>query len=452
MSHREGKDLEQLGRSADELRGLLQDGGAKAEDLVRFDAVFSRRRFFGLVGKGTAATAVLGFGAGAELTLNGLFGRGLLPAAWAEEPAASPPPAEIPGKPGINVLEARPINAEYGAHMLDDEVTPIERHFVRQHGMVSERAEKQDLQGWALVIDGEVNKPLKLSMDDLKKFPEVSMKIAIECAGNGRGLFNPPVRGNPWTYGAVGCSEWTGVRLRDVLKAAELKSSAVYTGHYGDDPPLAGNAFSRGIPIAKAMDEHTLIAYKMNGQPIPALHGFPTRLVVPGWVGSCSQKWLNRIWVRDKEHDSDKMTGKAYRVPPFPYKPGQAPGKDEKWNIVTAWSIKSMITSPAADGMAKVGQALQVRGFAWAGEDEVDHVEISTDFGATWQKAKLNAPANKYAWQRFMLELTLTNPGYYEIWARAFDNKGRAQPFVQVWNPPGYLGNMVHRVPVTVVA
>lgn len=449
MADFKDKDLAQLGVDPDTLRDKLEEAGAYPHDLERFDEVISRRRFFGAVGKGTAATALLGFGGGAEFALQGLFGRGLLPAAWAQE-AVQPPPAEVTGKPGITVLESRPLNAEYGAQMLDDEVTPIDRHFVRQHGTWSERAQKQDPQGWALVIDGEVNKPLKLSLDDLKKFPEASLKVALECAGNGRSFFNPPVPGNPWTYGAVGCSEWTGVRLRDVLKAAELKSSAIYTGHYSDDPQLAGGPFSRGIPIEKALEEHTLLAYKMNGEPLPTLHGFPVRLVVGGWAGSCSQKWLNRIWVRNVEHDSDKMTGTAYRNPPYPYKPGQAPVKGEKWVTVTSWPIKSMITHPAADGTIKAGDKVEIRGHAWAGEDKVDRVEISTDFGATWKKADLKAPPNKYAWQRFSLAASFPVQGYYEIWARAVDDKGRAQPFLQPWNPKGYMGNMVHRVPVIV--
>lgn len=448
MADCKGKDLAQLGVDPDTLRGKLEEAGAHPQDLERFDEVISRRRFFGTVGKGTAATALLGFGGGAELGLNGLFGRGLIPAAWAQE--AQPPPAEVTGKPGLIVHNTRPINGEFPVHMLDDEVTPLNRHFVRNNALVSERAEKQDLQGWMLTIDGEVNKPLTLSMDDLKKYPAVKLRLPIECAGNGRAFFNPPVRGNPWKHGAVGCAEWTGVRLRDVLKAAEIKNSAVYTGHYGDDPPLAGDAFSRGIPIDKAMEEHTLIAFAMNGEPIPALHGFPVRLVVPGWVGSCSQKWLNRIWVRNVEHDSSKMKGTSYRSPPYPYPPGQAPVKDEKWVIVTSWPIKSMITAPTADSTVKAGSKVEVRGHAWAGESKVERVDISTDMGSTWMKADLKAPANKYAWQRFSLAVSFPTQGYYEVWARATDDKGRAQPFTQPWNPKGYMSNVVHRLPMMV--
>ena len=156
------------------------------------------------------------------------------------------------------------------------------------------------------------------------------MQVVVECAGNGRSLFTPKVDGTPWIRGAVGCSEWTGVRLRDVLKAAGLKEAAIYTGNYGADLPIgSGEQFSRGIPIEKAMDEHTLIALKMNGEDLPAAHGFPARLIVPGWIGSAMQKWLNRIWVRDQVHDSEKMTGYSYRIPTYPPVPGNKPPKNE---------------------------------------------------------------------------------------------------------------------------
>jgi len=446
MKKTKGLDLEQLTSNEDELRGLLQEGGANTDDLDRFDDVVSRRRFFGLVGKGTA---LLGFGAGAAATLSGLFGRGLIPIAWADEEIKS-----IPGKPQMTIHNVRPVNGEFAPHLLDDEVTPTDRHFVRNNGLVPERAEKMSLQGWALTIDGEVNKELTLSIDDLKKFPEVQAKYTVECGGNGRALFDPKVRGNPWGRGAIGCSEWTGVRLKDVLQEAGLKDSAIYTGHYGEDPSLNIEKvpqFSRGIPIEKALDEHTLIAYKMNGEDLPALNGYPVRLIVPGWIGSCSQKWLNRIWVRDQVHDTKKMKGYAYRVPAYPVVPGVKPPKEDMV-IATAWHIKSLITSPAENAEFKAGRIFRVRGHAWAGEDTVKKVMLSTDYGLTWTKAKLYKPANKYAWARFEAKLKLPGRGYYEIWARAFDDKGKAQPFRQPWNPKGYLGNVIHRIPVNVAA
>ena len=431
--------------SWDTLRETLIDGGAHPDDVDRFDAHLSRRGFFGLLGRGSAAVALSGLGYGA---LEGLFGRGLIPVAWAQEAEKKTP---IEGKPDMTIHNRRPVNGEFAPHLLDDDITPTERHFVRNNGLVPARAEKRDLQGWSLTIDGEVHKPLKLSLDDLKGMSSVSMPLLIECGGNGRALFEPSVRGNQWGRGAIGCAEWKGVRLRDLLKEAGLKDSAVYTGHYGEDPPLAGDKppLSRGVPIDKAMDEHTLVAYQMNGEDLAPLNGFPVRIVVPGWIGSCSQKWLTRIWVRDQQHDGPKMLGYSYRVPRYPVEPGKQP-PEEVMEVATSWVIKSMITAPAESTRADPGKKIKVRGHAWAGDRAVKKVELSTDYGINWQETSLGEPANRYAWYSFEGEVQLPDKGYYEIWARAYDDQGNAQPFRQPWNPKGYLGNVVHRVPVLV--
>lgn len=430
--------------SWDRLRGQLADNGAHPDDLACFDAVLSRRRFLVRLGQASALATLTSFGAGTDAAIRGLFGRGLIPVSWADEAV------QIQSKPGMIVHNDRPVNGEFPPHLLDDSVTPSARHFVRNNGLVPERADNKDLQGWALTVDGEVNQKLELSMADLHKFPAITLQATIECGGNGRALFQPQVRGNQWRRGAIGCSEWTGARLQDVLNAAGLKENAVYTGHYGEDPPIGtATPFSRGIPIDKAMDAHTLIAYKMNGEDLTALNGYPVRLVVPGWIGSSSEKWLSRIWVRDQVHDAAKMTGYSYRVPAYPVIPGTKP-PEEDMVIATSWVIKSLITRPEADTAANVGQAITVGGHAWAGEDQVAKVLISTDFGISWRETKLTPPANKYAWYNWEGQVTFESKGYYEIWARAFDNQGGAQPFRQSWNPKGYLGNVIHRVPVKI--
>ena len=161
----------------------------------------------------------------------------------------------------------------------------------------------------------------------------VTEALTIECGGNGRAFFEPPAKGNQWTYGAVACSRWTGVRLADVLKAAGAKPEAVYTAHEGADDHLSGKAgkmaISRGVPIAKAMNPHNLIAFAQNDAPIHPMNGAPLRLVVPGWPGSCSQKWLTRVWLRDVVHDGAKMTGTSYRVPNRRVAPGEKVGKKD---------------------------------------------------------------------------------------------------------------------------
>ncbi len=404
----------------------------------------TRRDFLANVGKGALLASFGIFGAGCEAVNRGLLDRGLMPIALEDLQAAGLP------KQDMLVHSENPFNGEFSPHLLNDDVTSTERHFVRNNSGIPKRAINKDLQGWKLVIDGEVNKELALSMEDLQRFPQVTMEVVLECAGNGRSLFVPEVDGTPWQRGAVACSEWTGVRLSDVLQAAGVKPSAVYTGNYGEDQPTDGNEpFSRGIPIEKAMDEHTLIALKMNGEVLPAAHGYPARLIVPGWIGSAMQKWLNRIWVRDRVHDSEKMSGYSYRIPAYQVEPGNKP-HIEDMRIATSWKVKSLITQPESHQKLRVQENVKVRGHAWAGENQIDKVLVSTDFGIQWQETQLTSPSNRYAWYHWETELTFANRGYYEIWVRAYDDAGNTQPFSQPWNPKGYLGNVIHRLPVLI--
>lgn len=357
--------------------------------------------------------------------------------------------ADIPGKVGLAELNDRPLNAETPAHFLDDVVTPTNRHFIRNNGNPPEDV---DANAWRLTIDGLVENVLSLSIDDLKKqFEVVSYDLLVECGGNGRAFFDPPARGNQWTHGAVACSNWTGVRLRDVLNAAGVKPETIYTAHEGADTHLSGNAdlkpLSRGLPIDKAMDPYNLIAFEQNGEALHPMNGAPLRLVVPGWPGSCSQKWLNRIYLRDQVHDGAKMTGTSYRVPSYKVKPGEkVPTEDFK--IIEAMPVKSLITHP--ETMASVSDNMfEVRGQAWAGDTSIKSVDISHDFGATWQKAELSEPNNLNAWQRWSAQVKLQQKGYYEIWVKATDANGVSQPFAIDWNPKGYLNNSLHRIAVS---
>ncbi|MGD1887899.1 MAG: sulfite oxidase [Cohaesibacteraceae bacterium] len=353
-------------------------------------------------------------------------------------------------KDGVTIRNERPINAESPAHLLDDAVTPANRLFVRNNGAVPFHALDMDASGWTLSVDGEVDTDLELSLDDLRNdFEVVTRQLVLECGGNGRAFFVPGASGNQWTTGAVGCPEWTGVRLRDVLNRAGVRSSAVYTGHFGNDPHLSGDPeripISRGVPIAKALEEDALIAFAMNGNDIPAVHGFPLRLMVPGYPGSASQKWLTRIWVRDQVHDGPKMGGYSYRLPAYPVAPGtEVP--EEDMVIMDTMPVKSLITNPQTG--AQVGRSFDIRGHAWA-DGEVAKVETSIDFGQTWQEATLDAPVNAFAWQHFRATIEVPQAGYYEVWAKATDTQGRRQPITTPgWNPRGYGNNMVHRIAV----
>ena len=365
-------------------------------------------------------------------------------------PVALADAAVIEGKDGLVVLNDRPLSAETPAHLLDDAITPTERHFIRNNGIPPAGVDEA---AWRLTVDGLVETPLTLGIDDLRqRFDVVTAALTLECAGNGRAFFDPPADGAQWTYGAVACAEWTGVRLADVLKAAGVKSGVVYTAHEGADTHPSGEAgrrpISRGVPLAKAMDPQSLIAFAQNGRPIHPMNGAPLRLVFPGWPGSCSQKWLTRIWLRDRVHDGAKMTGTAYRVPGRPLAPGEQLD-DAAFVIIEAMPVKSLITHPA-NGHRAAARTLEARGHAWAGERTVSAVQLSIDFGATWIEAQLDVPVNAGAWQNWRAAVQFPVPGYYEIWARATDSAGVGQPHAIAWNPKGYLNNALHRVAVTV--
>ncbi len=406
----------------------------------------SRRDFLGnvLAGAGFSGFAVM---LGMPIPFERLLPSGIIPVALAQSPAG-----HVPEKPGLTLLGDRPLNMETPAHLLDDDATPGERFFVRNNG-IPPKLDDLSAENWRLNISGEVTTPLDLSIADLKsQFESVTLRLQLECGGNGRRFFHPGASGNQWSFGAIACADWTGVRLSDVLKAAGLRENAVYTAHYGADDHLTGDpqkeAISRGVPIEKALESHNLIAWAMNGEALPRLNGFPLRLVVPGWPGSCSQKWLTRILIRDQIHDGAKMTGTSYRVPAYPVAPGSSV-PDEDMKIIQSMPVKSLITYPKTGAKRKPDRVFEVRGQAWAGDDEVSTLEVSIDFGANWQKADLDPPKNRYAWQRWRAKIRLPQEGYFEVWARATDDQGRAQPPVPPgWNPKGYLNNMQHRIAI----
>lgn len=399
----------------------------------------SRRGFMSSAGLAAVTAAV-----GMSIPYGHNLRQGFVPAALAETDA------QLAGKDGLIVLSDRPLNAETKPNLLNDPITPTSRHFIRNSGIPPKDA---DPETWTLTIDGLVDKPLKLTIADLKKqFDVVELALVIECAGNGRAYFEPPTKGIQWTLGGVGCSKWTGVRLIDVLNAAGIKPDAVYTAHEGADAHLSGDPdklpISRGVPIEKAKEPHNLIAFQQNGKALHPMHGAPLRLVVPGWSGSCSQKWLRRIWLRDIVHDGPKMTGTSYRVPAYPIAPGQkVPKKD--FVIIESLPVKSLITRPESQ-LETASKEIEVGGHAWAGDNVVKTMHVSHDFGTTWQEAELDAPINPYAWQNWRAKVAFPTSGYYEIWARATDDKGNMQPFAIAWNPKGYLNNTMHRIAVRV--
>ncbi|MEW6552518.1 MAG: sulfite oxidase [Campylobacterota bacterium] len=377
---------------------------------------------------------------------------GFIPAALAN----TTEPFKVPGKDGLVYLNDKPINAETQLHLLDDEFTPANKFFIRNNGNPP-AFESIDVKNWTLEIAGEsCENPTKFTIDELKsKFKHHTYALTLECGGNGRSEFNPPAKGNQWGQGAVACGRWTGVRLKDVLKSCGIKKDAVYIGYYGADVHLSGDptkvVISRGCPIEKALEDESLIAWAYEGEDIPYQNGFPLRLVVGGWPASVSGKWLTKIVVRNKEHDGPKMTGQSYRVPCNPVAPGSKV-PDSEMCVIESMPVKSIITYPISGIEHKLDDKLSLRGKAWAGDLHVKEMEVSIDFGSTWHKAKVNKPLNRLAWQTWSAEVKFPEKGYYEVWARATDSKGKAQPIVLPgWNPRGYLNNACHRIAVQVI-
>ncbi len=387
---------------------------------------------------------------GADIVFGNWMPKGYQPLAFQD-----PDPYKMFDKDrGMEVLNDKPWNIEAKAHLLDDKITPNKYMFIRNNGLIPKTI---DVKNWTLTIDGESVKQQKTyALADLKsKFPEYTYQLTLECGGNGRSEFDPPAKGNQWTVGAVSCAQWTGVRLRDILEDAGIKDNAVYIGYHASDTHLSGDPkkepISRGAPMAKALQDETLIAYKMNGEDIPLVHGYPLRLVAGGWPASVSGKWVNRISIRNKVHDGTKMTGTAYRIPCEPVAP-DAKVKDEDMCIIESMPVKSLITYPKSGAMIDLGKKLNIRGHAWAGELEVSKMEYSIDFGATWKECPVEKPVNRLAWQHFSASIDFPKRGYYEIWGRATDSKGMSQPMILPgWNPKGYLNNACHRIAIKVL-
>lgn len=364
------------------------------------------------------------------------------------------PDFKIEGKKDLIYHGEKPLTAETEIYALDFDFTKPENFFVRNNGLppsletIKERLHK----GWTLEIDGEsiINKKSYTIEDLKKKFKTYTYALTVECGGNGRSEVIPSTKGTQWGYGAVACGRWTGVRLKDILKDCGIKNDAVYIGYYGIDTKLNGeetSPISRGVPISKALQDETLIAWAYEGKDIPLVNGYPLRLVCGGYPASTSGKWLYKISVRNKIHDGEKMEG-SYKVPVNPVKPGDFNYKGEM-KIIESMPIRSVITNIKNGSEIKANKKFEVRGKAWAGELEVSEVYVSNDYGVTWTKAKVEKPLNRLAWQKWSAQISIPTKGYYEIWARAIDSQGNSQPMVLAqWNPGGYINNACHRVNV----
>jgi sulfite oxidase len=341
------------------------------------------------------------------------------------------------------VRSPKPEDLEMPLDGFTEWITPIDRFFVRCHSYTP----TVKLSEWSLKIDGKVDHPMTLTLDDLKKFPRVELVGVLECAGNGRKFYDPRMAGTQWAFGSVGNGRWTGVRLRDVLQKAGIQSAATQILCDGADVPLAKMPdFQRTLTVQKALDPDTLLAYEMNGQPLPMEHGFPLRVIASGWAGDSWVKWLQHIEVLDHDFDGFWMKT-AYRHPPHPVAPGTAVDPSQMIPV-TDLNVKSVIAAPTA--WAKPG-TVRVEGTAWSNSSPVTKVELSTDGGQTWKPAKLGGRPSKYGWRLWQLDWKASE-GKYTLMSRATNEAGQAQPLTEEWNPNGYLWNVAQPVALTISA
>ncbi len=347
---------------------------------------------------------------------------------------------------GANLLElgTNPQQLETPLEVFDRLITPPPLFFVRSHfGPPALRPDR------ALAITGLVGRELSLTPDDLRAMPSSTVTAVVICAGAGRSLYEPRVPGVQWGNGAMGQAEWRGVRLADLLAEAGVGDEAKQVGLRGADrPPMPTTPpFYRSLPIERALDPTTLVAYEMNGAPVPLSHGGPLRLVVPGWAADNWTKWLVELDLRKDEAPGFYMQT-AYRMPDAPVEPGRA-APPEGTHPVHQFPVKSVIARPA-DGARVARGRSEVVGVAFSGHAGIDRVDVSADDGKTWSAAKLEGEAGLGRWQVFRASVDLKESGAAAVLARATDSAGNVQPRTPTWNPGGYFWNGWHRVALEV--
>lgn len=359
--------------------------------------------------------------------------------------------ARFPEKTEMILLTDRPPQLETPIHFLRQDITPNEAFFVRWHH--SGIPTTVDLRTFRLNVAGHVDKPLRLSVEDLKTKYEPHKVIAVnQCSGNSRSFFQPKVPGGQWGHGAVGNASWTGARLKDILKDAGIKAGAVQVSFAGlDEPPLYSMAkFVKALDAEHAMSEEVLVAYEMNGEQLPMLNGFPIRLVVPGWYATYWVKSLKEIGVLPERFKGFWMD-KAYRIPKTKNAIEQPEHLATDTIPINRMSVRSLIVRPDFTDTVKAGIATEVEGIAFDSGTGITRVEVSTDGGNKWQEATIDQTgAGKFAFHRWRLKWTPSAPGDYRILSRCYNAAGDGQ-ILEQWNKSGYMRNVIEHIDVQVM-
>jgi sulfite oxidase len=352
--------------------------------------------------------------------------------------------ARAEGSGSLVPLSRRPPNYESMRSTFTSRITPLDRFYLRHHF----DAATVDPKTWRLEVKGLVEKPLSLSLADLEAMPKTTVEAVLQCAGNGRGLFEPRVPGVQWRFGAMGNARWTGVRLADVLALARPKEGAAFLKYHGAERPTLPSTppFVRAIPLAKALHPDTLVALEMNDRPLTPGHGAPARIAVPGWVADDWMKYVVELEVRADE-PADFYYATAYRYPTTLGAPG-APVPADLMKPMMALPVKSLIGSLEPGQLLRAGRR-EIAGVAFSGDQGIGRVEVSVDGGATWAEAALEGPSTPYGFRVFRLPWK-AEAGRHVVLARATDNAGTVQPATPAWNPSGYLYNAIDRVEVEV--
>lgn len=368
-----------------------------------------------------------------------------LPAFSSVAPFAPPVSAQsVGGHPSLIVRQQEPLNLEFPFSSLDAFIVPTERFFVRNHFATP----RIDAASWSLEISGAVDRPYRVTFEELTRMPTRTATVTLECAGNNRVNLVPRAQGVPWESGAVGNAEWTGVPLSSLLDRAGVRDSAVDVVLEGadegtiDQPPSPGAIkFARAIPIAKARRPETLLAFRMNGQQLMPAHGFPVRAIVPGWYGMASVKWLTRILVFDRAFEGFFHTMNYSRWERVTGLPILRP--------ITEMEVKASIARPAPYETVTAGRDYRVHGAAWAGESDVTRVDVSVDGGERWAQATLLGERIGHAWRLWEFSWT-PRAGRHTLMVRATDARGRVQPMRRDTDRRNYM--ISHVLPVTVDA